>query len=234
MRFTLLFISFSIFFTTAYSQRQDVEEGETNFLYVKNIHPVDELEYKDIAGNPYSDEQFHPSIIMLNSGTRIENLPVRYNWYTRDMEFKRQDEILVMPESKDIAWVDVDKVRYVPFFYLKEVDGFLIELLKGEYSLFRKDQVEFINATPPSSGYDTSHPAQFKWGKPAYYIITEDGRLIRIEQNKKKLPEQFNKKEKVIIASLIQENKLNPKKEEDLIRLISLLNEKSGKKSGKE
>lgn len=222
MRYSILIIFLIAFFSVSNGQRANVEIGESGFLYIKDMQKVDELEYKDIAGHPYSSEELIAGTITFTSGNKINNMPMRYNWHTNNMEFKPEDQILIMPNSSEIDFVEVNNERYIPFFYLKEINGFLIELYRGEYSIFRKDEVEFISATPPSTGYDASHPAQFKRTKPTYYVISSEGKLIELEQNKKKLPSQFEKPESNILATLISEYKLNPKKEADLIKLITL------------
>ena len=198
---------------------QPVDTKDYNLLLYNSNRRLNEIAYEDIQGHPYSSEEMQPGTIRFISGFQSDSVPMRYNWYTHTMEVKPEDELLALVHSTDIVWVEIDGVRYIPFFNLKSVEGYLIELYKGGLSLFREDDVLFIDEQPAQSGYEEPKPAKFQWRNPVYRAILSDGTVIKLEQNKRKLPAQFPRHASKIAAH-IKEQKLNPKKEEDLIAII--------------
>jgi len=181
------------------------------------------LEYQDIVGHPFSNEELIPGTIAFVSGNNIDSIPMRYNWYLNDMEFEYQGDIFGIPNIQEINYVIINGIKFVPFYYLKSINGYMIELVKGDHSLFRSEDVRFIAAKPPTSGYEEAQPARFDWYKPKYIVIDKEGKIIEIDTNKKKFPLQFPGFEKRI-ENYIKENKINPNKEEGLKAIIEMIN----------
>ncbi len=217
---TLLFILFHI----ASLNAQVAENEEYNkILWRIRTSQSRYLEYQDIVGHPFSNEELIPGTIAFVSGNRIDSIPMRYNWYLNDMEFEYQGDIFAIPGMQEINYVIISEIKFVPFYYLKSINGYLIELVKGDYSLFRSEDVRFIGTKPPTSGYEESQPARFDWYKPKYIVIDNEGKIIEIDTNKKKLPLQFPGFEKRI-ENYIKENKININKEEGLKAIIEMIN----------
>lgn len=206
----------------AISQSKELQEYNNLLLRTNETQSL-RLEYKDIEGNPYSNEDLIPGTIVFVSGNQMDNIPLRYNWYRKDMEYENEGKILAMPEMKEIDHIIINGEKYVPFYYLKSIKGYLVEIVKGNYSLFRAEDVRFINAKPPASGYDVYQPAKFDWYRTKYYVISLKGDVKELATSKKKLIQQFPGFEKKI-ASFVKENKLNIRKEEDLKTIIEMLN----------
>ena len=219
----VVFISLVLILPTlAISQTKELQEYNNLLLRTQESQSL-KLEYTNIEGNPYSNEELIPGTIVFVSGNQMDNIPLRYNWYRKDMEFENEGKVLAMPEMKEIDHIIINGNKYVPFYYLKSIKGYLVELVKGEYSLFRAEDVRFINAKPPASGYDDYQPAKFDWYRTKYYVISLKGNVIELAPSKKKLVQQFPGYEKQI-SNFIKENKLTVRKEEDLTAIIEMLN----------
>jgi hypothetical protein len=222
MKILLFSIILTGVFLRANSQLlQEIEEF--NSLMLRTRLASGPLENKEIQGNPYSNEEMIPGTIVFVSGSRIDSISMRYNWYSNEMEFEHNGAILSLPVTRSIDYILLGGSKYVPFNYLKNIKGFMIELCRGRYSLFRREDVRFVEAIPPQSGYDQYQPAKFQWFRTQYLVITDSGDIIELDLNKKKLPSQFpDYKEK--IEYYINNNKLNIKKESDLIKLFQMFN----------
>ncbi len=207
---------------TVFAQQEQIEEFNYMLLQTRSAKSR-YIEYKDIEGSPYSNQELIPGTIVFVSGNHIDSIPLRYNWYTNDMELQYNKEVFSMPVTLEIDHILISNRKFVPFYYLKNINGFMIELCNGYFSLFRRESVQFIEEKPPQSGYDEFQPAKFQWFRPEYFIISKEGTVVEPEMNKKKLPLQFPGLEEKI-QSYIKENKINVKKEEDLITLIEKIN----------
>jgi len=221
MKTILLFMLIVTSLCTISAQMNEIQEF--NNLLLRTQSASRSLEYEDIQGHPYSNKELIPGTIAFVSGNHIDSLPLRYNWYSHEMEFEHQGNILSMPVTQNIDYITIYGSKYVPFNYLKNINGYMIELYKGQYSLFRREDVRFVEAKPPQSGYDEYQPATFQWYRTQYIVFTGTGEIIELEMNKKKLPLQFPGYESKI-ENYVEDTKLNIKQEEDLIRLIEMIN----------
>ena len=224
MRCLLIIPAILLMSISAFAQYTETNFEEFNDLYFRNHSYVDDLGYKDIEGNPYSNVDLVPGNIEFVSGFKKDSIPMRYNWYTKTMEFMPEDEILEMPASKNIKQIELGGEKYIPFFYLSSVGGYLLELYRDDISLFRQNKVQFVDVKPATSGYEETQPAKFQWARPTYIVITDKGDLIRLDQNKKRFANQFPAY-KDELKAYIKENKINLKNEEDLKKLIAVINE---------
>lgn len=215
---------FMIFFCTVPAFPQTIQIEEYNHI-LEHVLSLESryLEYKDIDGNPYSNEELIPGTIAFVSGNHMENVPLRYNWYRKDMEFENEGKILAIPVMQDIDYIVINDTKYVPFYYIKTIRGYLIEVVKGDYSLFRNEDVRFIDAKPPASGYDQFQPAKFEWKNPRFIVITSNSEIFEINTNKKKFPLQFPGFEEEI-ETFCKEHRINLKNETDLKSVIDMLN----------
>ena len=161
----------------AFCQLEQIEEFN-NILLRTRASESRFKEYEDIEGNPYSNKDLIPGTIVFVSGNHVDNLPLRYNWYSNDMEFKYQGNVLALPRTQDIDYIMIEGNKYVPFYYLKNMSGYMIELCRGNYSLFRRENVRFVEAKPPQSGYDVYQPAKFQWFSSEYIVISRAGKLL--------------------------------------------------------
>jgi len=223
MRCLLIIPAILILGISASAQYTETNFEEFNDLYFRNRSLVDYLGYKDIEGHPWSNEELVSGTVEFLSGSRMDSVPMRYNWYTKKMEFKPKEEILEMPVSNNIKHIELGGKKYTPFFYLKSVQGYLIELHRDDLSLFQENRIIFSDVQPATSGYEDAKPARFRWGKPTFIVITDKGNLIRLKQNKKGLISQFPDYEDELSAYL-KSNKTDLKLEENLISLVIQLN----------
>ncbi len=204
-----------------FGQAKQLDEFQNILL---RTHSVDtETRYRDVEGNPYSNEQMQKGSIHLTSGETRDNLLLRYNWYTSQMEIQQGEDILALPKSAEIDHVIIGGEKYVPFYYLNQIAGYAVEVYQGRCSLFRKEDVYMMPAEEPVSSYDEYKPPRFHRSRPVYFLIYQEGRMTQLDSNKRIIPGQFEPYNSEI-NRFLKSNRIKLKSEEDLVRLVEYYN----------
>ncbi|KQT22946.1 hypothetical protein ASG22_14460 [Chryseobacterium sp. Leaf405] len=179
------------------------------------------LSYDEIQGSPYLDKNFYQARV----ATDYEEVPVRYNSYKDEIEFQKDGKAQVLPKDEKFSKIEI-KSPIQTFILLKgqdDIAGYFIELVNGKNSLYKKVKTIFRDAVPAANSYASDKPAQFKIQDPVYYIKIENS-FIKKPKNQKEILEQFpNRKEE--INTFFKSNKIKFDKDEDLIKLVTFLNQ---------
>lgn len=178
------------------------------------------IKYDEISGSPYIDKNFRDAKI----AESYQNAPVRYNSYKDELEFKNNDEIMILPKESKFERVEITSPKQV--FVYKSLDseptGYYIELVVGEFSLYKKLKTNFVDISPAKTPYGSDKPAYFSAVAPVYYIVA-NGRTMKKPKNQKQITDLLpNRKE--AINSFVKENKIKFDGEEDLKKLVLFLN----------
>ena len=179
------------------------------------------LNYDEIKGSPYYNRNFFNAKI----GENYENVPARYNSYKDDIEFKKGEEIQVLPkESKfsRIEFTGVPKETIVLMSTDDENNGYFFELVNGKNKLYKKVKTKFVDVVPAASSYATEKPANFRTLDPIYYIKTEKGFIQ--PKNKKVIIDAFPES-KTDLDKFFSQTKIKFDKEGDLIKVVEYLNQ---------
>lgn len=180
------------------------------------------FKYDEIAGDsPYIDKEFSNAKIAAN----YEQVAVRYNSYTDEIEFKKNGEIQVLPKTSDFSRIEIltPKKAIVLLDTSDDLNGYFFELSTGKNILYKKIKTKFIDVVPAANSYASERPANFKTQSPIYYIKTDKG-FIKKPKNQKEIIEQFPDK-KDSLNSFFKSNKIKFDKDEDLIKLVTFLNQ---------
>ena len=217
---------FSLISVFCFSQQQIVSQnysvGTQPIYYTLQSSSGKTLNYDDILGTPYPDKNFMKAKI---SGTTEEQIPIRYNSYNDEIEFKKDDKVLALPKKTEYTRIEATspKITFVLLDTSDELSGYFYELVNGKNGLYKKIKTKFIDFIPAPNGYSSDKPANFKTLDPVYYIKT-DKSFIKKPKNSKEIIEQFpDKKEN--LSAFFKSNKIKFDKEEDLIKLVTFLNQ---------
>lgn len=205
-----------------------VAYGQSTMDEYRNIllrsHNVEtETRYEDVDGHPFSDKDMKEGEIHLTSGRVVDNLQMRYNWYTSQMEILEDESVYSLPKSAEIDFVIIAGIKYVPFYYHNLIAGYAVEVYSDECSLYRKEEVILIPGEEPVSSYDEYKPPRFFTSKPEYFLICAQGSLTRLEESKRNIINQLEPFDDEL-KDFVKEEKLRLKDEFDLIRLIEFYN----------
>ncbi|ANF50394.1 hypothetical protein A0O34_07635 [Chryseobacterium glaciei] len=180
------------------------------------------LSYNDILGTPYPNKNFAYAKI---SGTPDQQIPVRYNSYNDEIEFKKDDQVLSLLKKPEYSRIEITspKQTFVLLETSDELSGYFVELVNGKNNLYKKIKTKFIEPAIASNSYTSDRPATFKTSDPIYYIKTEKG-FIKNPKNAKEIIAQFHD-EKESLTTFFKSSKIKFDKEEDLIKLVNFLNQ---------
>ncbi len=178
-----------------------------------------------IEGSPYLEDEFVKGSIFTIQRQQYVDIPLRYNIYNDDLEFKTPtDEIqaLATPGILEKAVFGNTQIVYSSFELVNKIKkGFFIVLEEGKVSLYAKPGIMFREATLPGA-YKEAEPAKFVRKPDEYYlrIGQEPAKLIG---SKKELETAFPDNQDKI-KSYISKNKTKVNKPENLIELVKYYN----------
>ncbi|HKJ44165.1 MAG TPA: hypothetical protein VKA27_18855 [Sunxiuqinia sp.] len=225
MKLPVLFIFFLLIGLTGFSQTiviKDLTSLSDQLTYQRSRG---ETNYNDIEGTPFLNRQFIIGEVIVNDSIHYENVPLRYNIYSDNIEFMNdQKQVLEINNSQSKYQFKFDNHQFTVRDYLnygKTAHGILERLVDGKIQLYKKYQVDFALATK-AIGFKDAVPNRFV-RKDDTYLISAEKELPSAIGSKKALFEKL-KSFKSDIEKYAKSRKLNPKKEEDLIQLIQYCN----------
>lgn len=172
-------------------------------------------------GSPYIHDDYQPVRI-----TNYENhiYYCRYNAHSGEMEVKlAQNNIIALNNNMlfEIEFTRTGKT-YKTYSYTDENGlgqrGFLAVAHEDEnFSLLKKEEIQYQNATESYSSYNSNKPAKYRRKADVYFLLVGE-KITVLPNNERKILKTFESHKKKI-KSFIKTNKLNPKKESDLIKI---------------
>lgn len=200
-----------------------LRQDNATFNNINSLNTNKSLSYNEIKGSPYYDENFAAANFIGNNMN--ESAPARYDSYSDNIEFKKNNQVFALPKNNDITRIEFTNTKniLVKLDTSDDLSGYFFELIKGNNSLYKKVKTTFIDATVATSSYGNARSANFKQNEPIYYIKTSNG-FIKNPKNLKDILKSFNNKEKEI-NTIFKSEKIKLNKEEDLIKLVNKLNE---------
>ena len=218
-----IFSSLTIAAQVNYQLRNAIDLFRSNIIANKEIKNA--LAETAIDGSPYLNDEFITGDIFTTSKTQFPDIPLRYNIYNDEIEFKSPEgniSALVAPEIIDKVVFGNYTMVYAPYNYAKRMNrGFFRLVTSGKASLYARSNIEYCEPVPPAA-YKNAQPAKFIKKADSYYIRIGEDAAQKIE-NKKGLPEIFPEHYKEITV-FIKRNKTNDRKEGDLKELVDYYN----------
>lgn len=184
------------------------------------------LTEEDIEGSPYLNDEFINGTIYTTSQTKYVDVPLRYNIFNEQIEFKPDDDAvqaLAAPETVEKVEFGDYKMVYVPYTLSRKIrHSFFREIVSGEQAvLLARPQVIFEDAKKPAA-YQEAEPPKFIRKSDDYYIRVGKEPAVMISR-KKDLEEVFpNHKNEV--RSFIKKKKVKPNKPERMAELVQYYN----------
>jgi hypothetical protein len=176
-----------------------------------------------IAGNPYLEKQFRTGKIMGNTTVQFPKIPLRYNVYTDQIEYRDKN-------GKIYALQGYDKVKayrigdttfvYLPFYKKKgKTDsGYFQELDSGAcVSGYVRYSVYLLPAVPEKP-YQPAKPERFSSITRTFYIKKDD-QPAQAVNNTKAFLQQFPQQKKQLVR-YIKSEKIHLQKQPDFLKLL--------------
>jgi hypothetical protein len=176
-----------------------------------------------IAGSPYESDDYVAGEI--HFGTTKRAAPIRYNIYQDVMEYKQNNQPLVVDPSEKIGKVKVGATTYVVEkfeFKGKTKFGFLALVDTGKVTLYSKKVVTYLDIRKGGALDGGDLPAHFTRVPDMYYYKIGDGEVQKLESIKSLIATLPEKKDE--LTAYAKKEKVSLRKEETLKQFLKYYN----------
>ena len=142
----------------------------------------------NIAGSPYVFDEFKNGNLYYGGGNNVEQIPLRLNLYTDQLEYKSKDGIMAFgnPERIDSVVFEEDIFIYIQKSPLYKVSGYVKLLNNNLPSVLTKMKVDlFKREDPKPFDIEDPKPDRFERVTDSYYIMISDYEIKKITSVKK-------------------------------------------------
>ena len=193
-----------------------------NFKLEVNEYQRMENRFKNLEGDPYYTDNFQKGKIHIQGNKSFTDVELNYNMYSDEFEFvSKGGKIFVLSNLDEVEKVVYNnktfKHDYYSFGVGKPQKGYLMVLVEGNCSLYKKLESEFKDAEEPETGYDQYKPPRFVDKSPKYFIECkgEDVAQIISSLRRKKFLQEHFKEDRKKLLKWMRENNINLHDEEE-------------------
>ncbi len=187
---------------------------------------------EEFQGTPYVSNNFQ-STTLYYGDEKIGAIYYRYNALNEEIEIKEQNiegvGIRALGRDKKIKILNNEKhMSFMTFINLKgrTLNGYLTQLAEGEtYDLYKRIHVKFTEGSPAANSFVKAIPSRFSHYTEYYVQKASIDRIDEIPLKNRQFLKLIKVDNNMDLKAFIKENKLDIKKEQDLIALINYLNE---------
>jgi hypothetical protein len=177
-----------------------------------------------IEGSEYLNEKFEKGEIFTSDSERFSDIPMRFNAYHGEIEVLMPDTtIWTLTNKSSIIKIHLNSSVLIHTEFISDEgkkSGYLSLIYTGKNLLYRRDYKVFMEGVP-SNGIINEIPSKIVDRPKEFFIKTDDG-LPRFFKTSKNLSEIFGPQYSGI-NSFIKKQKINLKKEDDLIKLMTFI-----------
>ncbi|AZA61519.1 hypothetical protein [Chryseobacterium indoltheticum] len=195
-----------------------------NRVFLSQTKLIKTSEVRD--GDPYYNGASFLKADIPNYSKNLQKL--RYNAYSDEMEFTSDNEVYIADKESGmiVNFEDLNK-KYICLNYnfgFGDRYGYLVLLVSNpqKYSLYKREKFELLKGEKSINGINKDRNDYYSKEKDLY-LLSYNGDFKKIDNSKKNLLEAFGSKSNEVDLYL-KTNKINFKKESDLIKLISYMN----------
>jgi hypothetical protein len=227
----IIFLTLIIFCPVIYAQDWTVIADDMHFEAQMGKEPVSAMGvYEKIAGTPFLNPQFVNGSLITNDSLMYTNIPLRYNVFKDEMEFRVGDEeiprIIANPRSFLFIHVDSLVFQYLAFSdNNRPAQGYFQVLNEGPCQVMMRRRTDY--AEPKGAhGFDKALPARFEEKRNTYFV--RFGRQLpqEVRFTRRNILKTFEEKQGAI-TDFVKENNLSYRSIDDLIKIAAYYNELS-------
>lgn len=214
-------LTISPIFAQQYTENTN-EEIQNYTIRAKSIN------LENTKGSPFENDEFILGSILSDNSTLISNVYLRYNAH--------QDEFQIKP-TPNAPDVNVQAIKKSTDFFIKMGDviytyklpqdgfgGYYQILVEGNnVDLLKKISKKFIEGQNSVTMMTGNHPNRLI--DESSYVVSKDNKIIEVTGSKNKILEAIAGDQKNELKKHTKSEKLNVKKEEDLIKAVNYYNE---------
>lgn len=182
--------------------------------------------FKSTLGSPYINKAFFHAKV----GDIISNALMRYNAANDEFEFiNSTNDTLVLTKTASFNHISFTYPK-VDYHLVNFADkngrmnmGYLVKLSeKNDITLYKRQRVNYYEATPAKSSYDTPSPAKYVPSKDTFFIKIKEAEITELPTNKKGILKMFPEK-KTEIEAFLKQNSIDFEKEQDVVKFANFL-----------
>lgn len=188
-----------------------------------------EDEFNAIKNDIYISSDFKVGDIFQDENLIKDKIPMRYNPYADEIEIKNHASeenygALIKDPSIHVT-IDKDNYVFVPYEGSNEKGGYFNILVDGKtYDLYKKTVAIYKEPKKAKTSYEQDTPASFE--KLTKYYLVRDDNFVELPKKKTKVLQAL-KLDTVEVMNYIKENKLDPDKEPDLMKIVAYFDDLS-------
>ena len=212
-------------------------QGATAGAIATLLGPIKEANTKrtfnpeEFQGSPYTNNSFLPTRVFYKDED-MGPLYYRYNAFNGEIEVKEspaEEGIRALGRDKNIAILNGKYPMSFKTFIDRNnntLNGYLTQLVDGEeFDLYRRIRVKYTEGQKAANSFVKAVPSRFSQFTEYYVQKKGVNRIDEFVGNNRSLYQLVGSQGKNDLKSFLKENDLNPKEEQDLIRIFQYLNE---------
>lgn len=205
----------------AHGQSSKDERSDRAIFYSQTSFSTFDKKSKDLVGSVYINQNFSKARI-----NDEKTYDVRYDAFHDEMEVKKGEKFFSLAKENNfvVNFIETDKMYRVysnRSNKAKEKSFFRVLRKYNNISLLVKEKIKFYEEKR-ATGYKKYTPPTLKRVKDVYYIGLNDNSAIKLKSKKKFL--NLFSKYKGDIKKYMKSERINLKKEKDLLKLFDFLN----------
>jgi hypothetical protein len=215
------FLSLTLLLVFNASPAQDVT-GNPDRVLVELSKRRTSTPVVDYEGSPFLNENFVKGEIYRSENKSID-VPLRYNIFNDDIEFKQNNIVYALPAEPKIKKVQFDGNTFIVEPIGKGNFEFLFLLDSGKVVLMSKKKVALFQEKKRPSAFETKPPkAKFIREHDVFFYKIGEREIKKVSSLKSLIESLPDKQDDV--NQFVKKEKISAKKEEGLVRLIKYYN----------
>jgi hypothetical protein len=225
----ILFVILNLVAVTLFAQEPTITKTWNEFQQLEHTRPEGNKRFlteADITGSPYLSKEYQLGYVLTGKNVRYTDVPLRYNIYTDEIEFKNADgQALAIDFPGNIKEVKIGHDLFI--YHLYQADkkllkaGYFRLLNRGKAQGLVKYRMIFKEAEP-AAAYKDPQPPKFERKPPVFYVSLNKKPAVPIKNLKGLL--SVLKDHKKEIESFVRKQKIKVRREGDLKRLLAYYN----------
>ncbi|MBE0649680.1 MAG: hypothetical protein IH595_02455 [Bacteroidales bacterium] len=224
-----LFVILQFFVFAAFGQTRVMVKTYDDFQLLKHIDAGGRKNYlseSDIDGSPYLNNEFVKGEVLTENDVRYVGIPLRYNIYSDDIEFKTSSgQVLSIAFPGNIKEVKIGHDVFVYHLYFLSAD----RLNWGYFQLINTGKAEgligyriIFQEAQPALAYKDPQPPKFIPQPPYYFVSVDKKPAVRVQTTKYLINLLGDHKKE--LESFAKKNHIKVRKLDDLRRILYYYN----------
>lgn len=225
----ILFFIFQFAGLALFAQAPVMTKTWDDFQQLEHTRPQGNQRFlteADITGSPYLSKDYQLGYVLTDKRVRYTNVPLRYNVYTDEIEFKNEEgQAMAIDFPGNIAEVGIGHAVFI--YRLYQFDKKLLKA--GYFQLMNRGKAEglikyrmIFKEAEPAAAYKDPQPPKFE-KKPATFYVSLNKKPAMPVKNLKTLLSVLGDHKKELQA-FAKKEKIKVRREGDMKRILNYYN----------